>query len=390
MKQLYTILFVVVIASFGYAQTVSTFMNSPTADVDDALVFDSQGNLYGSNFAGNSVFKITPTGEVTTFVSGLVNPNGLAFDSQDNLFVADYGDAVIYKYDINGNLLDSYQIDGFPSGLIKSHWNDNIIFTTVNFTTDDNAINELHPDGSIEVLYEGNPLSVPVGLAFDKKGTLYIGNYLGREIYSLPMKKGEVDGPLSYVATIPDSGTNAPFLAFIAYAQGHLFATNYGENKIYKVHPKKIDDVEIYAGSTNGDMDGDVSVATFSYPAGLVANGSGNTLYVSEFSGLGNIRKITVFNDNSQDQSTALMMEVYPNPASAFMNVEMTLPFEGNFDIQIYNLTSKNRVYFSDEASIEGTTTFSKSISLEGWPSGLYELVVSNRKYTESKTIFVE
>jgi len=296
MKNIFIFLFLTFsIIGQSQAQVVTTVLNSGTADVDDALALDSQGNLYGSNWVGDSVYKITPTGDVSVFASGFNHPNGLAFDSDDNLFIVDYGAGTIYKYDINGNQLDSFYVGGYPSGLIKDHASDTMIYTNVV----DSSVNKLLSDGTIIVLHQGAPLRVPVGLAFDRSGKLYVGNYVGREIYQLP---GIGKAP-KYVATVPDSGTNFPYLAFIAYANGRLFGTVYGEHKIYKIHPNKIDHVEVYAGSSYGNADGDISGATFAYPAGMVANRQGSLLYVSEFSGLGNIRKITRGNEHSASLS---------------------------------------------------------------------------------------
>ena len=49
------------------------------------------------------VYKITQQGQVSTFISGLTQVDGLAFDSNDNLYAADGGDQAIYKYDALGN-----------------------------------------------------------------------------------------------------------------------------------------------------------------------------------------------------------------------------------------------------------------------------------------------
>ena len=87
------------------AQEVSTFFSSSSIDVNDGLIFDAEGNLYGSDFEEGSVYKITPLGDASTFIDGLVSPNGLAFDSNDNLFVADFSNSRIHKYDIDGCLL---------------------------------------------------------------------------------------------------------------------------------------------------------------------------------------------------------------------------------------------------------------------------------------------
>jgi hypothetical protein len=62
------------------------------------LAFDSQGNLYVTNpsMSGyDAIHRITPEGELQTFVGDLGRPQGLAFDHQDNLYVVAYhrGDA---------------------------------------------------------------------------------------------------------------------------------------------------------------------------------------------------------------------------------------------------------------------------------------------------------
>ena len=51
------------------------------------LAFSPQGDLYVTG-PNDRVFKIDPTGNVTTFYRGLGRPQGLAFDSDGNLYVA--------------------------------------------------------------------------------------------------------------------------------------------------------------------------------------------------------------------------------------------------------------------------------------------------------------
>ncbi len=371
-------IFIVIILSItGYGQNVTTILNSPDADIDDALALDSKGNLYGSNFVGDAVYKITPTGEVSAFVTGLRNPNGLAVDSKDNLFVAEYGGSTINKYDSDGNLLESFPLgDDVPSGMIKSLYRDTVIYTDVR----DNAIKELLSDGTIKVLYEGEPLDAPVGLAFDRRGALYIGNFVDRAIYRLWPKSGT----LEYVATVPDSGTDFPFLAFIAYANGSLFGTNYGEHKIYKINPRAIDDVTIYAGSTNGSADGDFSEATFSYPAGIISNRSGSELYISEFSGVGNVRKIS---RRKKRCEMDIELKAYPNPVSEVLNIALELEENGSFDIKIYSLFGRNLVFESQE--MYDGEDFLKTVSVEDWRTGFYKLEISKGNCKRYKLVIV-
>ena len=381
MKFIYTLL-IAFITINTQSQTVTTFLNSNDAVVDDAMALDSQGNLYGSTFYGGTVYKITPDGTSSPFVTGLAWANGLAVDSEDNIYVAEYLNATINKYDNDGNLIEKLSIgSGYPSGLIKAYKSDKMIYTNVG----DNSINELSADGSIRVLYQGGPLNIPVGLAYGQRGDLYIGNYIGREIYRLP--KGEDE--LEYVATVPAPNNDVPYLAFIAYAQGSLYGTVYGEHKIYKIHPRHVDDVEIFSGSIYGDTDGNISEATFAYPAGIIANKSGNTLYVSEFNGLGNIRKITNGNGRElQNHATSFNLISYPNPASDYINIETNLDENKNenYTIRVYEVNKGNLVLEKKNTNINEPYT----ISLVGLNNGIYELIVSTKRVSESKTFIID
>ncbi len=294
------------------AQTVTTYVNDAAADIDDAMVFDTDGNLYGSNFAGTTVYKVTPDGVVTPFVTGLSNANGVALDNQGNLFVCNYSAQQIQKHDSDGNLLDTYPIGGSPSGLISSFNPGAMVFTNVS----NNSVNTLDPSGNIVELVQGGVLNAPVGLAYDENGTLYIGNYVGREIYKL---NGTT---LEYVATVPDGGaTSNPFLGFITYAaDGYLYGTILGGHKIYRIDPTQTDEVTLFAGFTQGSADGDIGVATFDTPNGIYYNEADGALYVSEFSGVGNVRKIDgfIFGMDDFDEDN---FSLAPNPAANSISI---------------------------------------------------------------------
>ncbi len=90
------------------------------------------GDLYEADFGSGNVFKVSPGGTVTSFVSGLVNPSGLTFDSKGNLFVA-----------------DSVFVAGSGSGKIY----------------------KVTPDGTKTLFASG--LNRPFGLAFDSAGNLF-------------------------------------------------------------------------------------------------------------------------------------------------------------------------------------------------------------------------
>ncbi len=365
MKYLLFLLF----GNFLFAQTVSTYFSDPNAKITDDVVFDANGNLYGSDFNGDSVYKVTPGGVVSTFVSGLNNPNGLAFDSNGNLFVVEYSGATIHKYDANGLLLESYPVGPFPSGLIKAFNSDNMIFTL----TSNSSINMLSTSGVVSEIYQGSPLNSPVGLALDDNGVLYTGNYVGREIYKVS------NGFTEYVATVPDGGSNS-FLAFITYGNGQLWGSVFFTgHKIYSINPNGVDDVTLFAGSDQGNADGDISEATFDSPSGLVYNNDQNALYISEFTAEGNVRKIENILSIG-DFSLDFNLTLFPNPVINKLEIEGTSQSDfGKTKISIYDYSG--RLIKIVDRNITNTS-FKTSLDVSELMTGMYlvEVQLENNK----------
>lgn len=246
----------------------------------DGLAVDRKGNLYGSDFVGNTVYKMTPSGEVSVFVDGLISPNGIGINTNSEVYVCDNFGNTIYKYSEEGIQLDSIPAVS-PAGIKRIPGTNDMLF--VEYFT--NTINRLGADNTITKLYEGAPINGPAGIAFDRKGNTYIGNFNDRKIYKFK------DGELSFIAELPAEASEANFLGFLTYAKGFLFATQIGEHKIYKINPKKENEFEVFAGSTLGNADGDISEATFNFPNGILASRDGKTLYVSD-AGTSNLRII--------------------------------------------------------------------------------------------------
>jgi len=344
------------------AQTVSTFLSDGAADVDDDMEFDSSGNLYGSNFAGDTVYKIDPSGVATVFVDGLANPNGIAVDSAGNVFVVEYSAGTIHKYSSAGALIQSYPVGDFPSGLEKSPSSDDMYFTL----TSNSSVNILSPDGTITEVFQGAPLDIPVGLAFDEDENLYVGNYIGGDIHKVTL------GNAVFLANVPtDGGGSSPFLAFIAYGNGKLWGTIYGSHKIYQIGIETNDDVSLFAGSAQGSDDGPIADATFNNPGGIVFNASQNAMYISEFSGAGNIRRIDDMPLGIEDLNLKVNFTISPNPATETISVR--IPSSSGLEI------TQLGVYSLNGSLIESKDTKDSLASLRvaNLPSGMYFLKVT-------------
>ncbi len=130
----------------------------------------------------------------------------------------------------------------------------------------------------------GHPLDGPVGLCYGSDSSLYIGNFNDRKIYRF------YQDTLSYLAQIP--GNQGINLGFITYSKGWIYGTGFQNNKIFRVHPTALDSVEVYAGSSAGNLDGSLGQAKFNGPNGIISSYGADSLLISDFN-TGNIRIIS-------------------------------------------------------------------------------------------------
>lgn len=356
-KNTLTILAAIFTATTVFTQTVTTFT---AGTPDDDIAIDSNGNIYCSNYMGDTVFKFTPSGDVASFITGLNTPNGIAFNSNDELYVCDGLGDTIYRYDIDGTLIDSYPTASHPSGIIKSFTSEDMIFTEYQ----GNEINILAPAGTITNLSSAAELNGPVGLAYDPNGVLYVGNYTDREIYKV-LENGDV----VYIATVPTDGGPLPNLGFIAFGQGFLWGTTMGSDKIYKINPNGINDYELFAGSTQGSNDGDISEATFNTTNGIIFNDAEDTMYVTDF-GTKNLRIISGITLSAGDQELKKnKVIIFPNPAVNSINIEAQLLYSSDYIITIYNVLGE--MIYTAEGAPENLK-LNHSVNTQNWHRGTY------------------
>ena len=361
-----TFLLFLFLAATTFAQTVTTITDGTP---DDAIAIDGNGNIYASNFIGDSVFKFDTNGNATTFVSGLNSPNGIDFDSNGNFYLCDFTANQLIRFDSDGNLDTTFNIPGSPSGMIKAFDNDDMIYTRYN----GNTINRITPAGTITEISSDANLNGPVGLAFDEVGNLYVGNYNNREIYKvLP------NGDLLYIAT---SGT-AGNLGFIAYGQGMLWGTGINDHKIYKINPNAVDEVTVFAGSSVGGLDGDISVATFNRPNGILFNEAEDTMYITDF-GSKNLRIISGIVLSTEDVTmNKSEVRLFPNPSESELNIRAITNDTDRFTVNVIDISGK--AIFSSEGMPDGTI-ISESIDVSSWSQGLYlvEIISGNSTVTK-------
>lgn len=309
------------------AQTVTTITTN-ASKIDDDIIFDAAGNLYGSNYVGSKVYKRTPDGTETVFVTGIGSPNGMAFNDDGTIVLAANTGNKLYKLFPDGTkevLIPS--ISG-PSGMLRMPNSDTILVTTYL----QHKIWKLAPDGSL-IDYLSHPqFNGPVGLCYDDAGNLYVANFSDRKIF-----KVTPNGEISFL-TQPPLGQN---IGFLAYTHGFLYATAFNAHKIYKIDLDG--NYNVWLGSTLGTTDGNAAVAKFNQPNGIRPSSTGDTLYVSDF-GSKKVRMITDLNGTSHSNNLVgpeWNLKVSPNPVDQNALITFELQDPTLISLSLYDIQGR-------------------------------------------------
>jgi sugar lactone lactonase YvrE len=360
-----------------HAQTVTTITTN-ASKIDDDIIFDAAGNLFGSNYIGSKVYKRTPDGVESVFASGFGSPNGLAFNDDGTLIMADNTGNKLYKIFPDGSKEVFVAPLQGPSGVIRQKNSDTLIVTSYSAT---NQIWKVAPDGSVSTFLTHPEFNGPVGLCYDDSMNLYIANFSDRKIFK--MTPG---GQVTFF-TQPPLGQ---FIGFLAYAKGSLYATAMEAHKIYKIDLEG--NYAVWMGSTVGTLDGDAAVARFNRPNGIRPSSTGDTLYVSDF-GSKRVRMITNLGGTSAigELVPGWKVAVSPNPLANTAQITVELPDATDLSIGLYD--DQGRLVQSvleNERLAGGAHQY--ALARRGLPKGIYFLYFqsSTGRFLAKKVVIQE
>ena len=140
-----------------------------------AMVVNSLGDIFIVNANDNSIARFS-NGNITTFVTGISRPSGIAIDAADNLYVTSFSSNTLVKVTTDGGL------STIATGLSGP--------TDIKITTDNNfivinsnahQILSITPAGQVTVL-AGPTINIPNSAKYDASGNLYVGNSRFRDI----------------------------------------------------------------------------------------------------------------------------------------------------------------------------------------------------------------
>lgn len=247
--------------SKAWVQTISNVSAS------DAITLGKDGYLYASNYGTDIVYKIDKRGNSEIFISNQDGAAGIDFDDTGDMYLARYeaGDVVVIS----------------PEGEVRRVYATGLLGPiAIEFDATGNLfINNYHARYLSKVTTDGKLVNSFLhgflnssSLTFDDSGNIYLTSYENGRILKINSESG-------VVSMFLDSRVNG--FGYITYANNELYATNIKGNKVYRISMEG--NLEILAGTgREGLKDGSGDTAEFTRPIGIIANTTGDTLFVAD------------------------------------------------------------------------------------------------------------
>ncbi|WP_295795539.1 gliding motility-associated C-terminal domain-containing protein [Mucilaginibacter sp.] len=214
-----------------------------------AMAIGPDGKIYVVDSNNNAIRQVTPGGSVSTFVSGLSQPNGIVIDAAGNLFVSEYAGNTVKKVT--------------PGGVVTI------------------LAGKQGAKGNTDGVGANARFSGASYMAIDALGNIFLADYNNSEIRKITPAgvvttfagtgvKGKQDGQGS-AATF-----NGPE-GIVFGEDGSLYVSDSGNNLIRKITIDGV--VTTFAGNgIAGYKDGYGINTSFNFPHGLAINSNGNML----------------------------------------------------------------------------------------------------------------
>jgi len=186
-----------------------------------AIAFDREGQMYVSSRHDETVYKVAPSGTMSSYAEGMGVATGMAFDREQNLYVGDRS-GTIFKIAPDRQIFVFATLEPSVSAYHLAFGPHGDLFVTGPTTSSFDCVHKIDPHGSVSVFYRG--LGRPQGLAFDADGNLYVAA-------SLSGKRGIVKITPDGKASLQVSGQGLVGLAF-APGKSAILATN---SAVYRI-----------------------------------------------------------------------------------------------------------------------------------------------------------
>ncbi|MEM1122150.1 MAG: hypothetical protein AAGJ18_17015 [Bacteroidota bacterium] len=282
-------LFISIIVS---AQSVTTLQQNFPANgfvsvsPDNSILVSNYGTWNGIQGDGINIFKLNPEGVIIDTLTGFKSPMGTAVDSQGNLFVNNDNNmrrGQVLKVTPEGEQTTIATIEGWPSGMNIDEA-DNLYIP--NYTV--GILHKITPTGEVSVVAKDSVLLGCTGVDFDSKGNIILSNFMNAKIFSVTP-----NGKVRQITQIPNITIQQFGIGYLTVVNDTIYATAIAKNKIYAVTLAG-EISELIGTGERSSIDGDQSTASFNGPNGIRASNDGQFLYISEYGGSRQLRKISI------------------------------------------------------------------------------------------------
>lgn len=223
------------------------------------ITADAGGNFYVGDRMNNAIRKITAAGVVTTLAgngsSGSVDgtgtaasfaePLGIAITSAGNLYVADYGNLKIRKITPSGvvtTAVTGYMAFGIAingSNIYFTNYFQNRVFVVAEGSNTPALVAGDMTPGTTDGTGAAARFNIPAGITIDGVGNLYITETGNNRIRKITPSNVVTTLAGSTAGNMDGSGSTALFDSPIAaagdFSNGFLFVADFNNNKIRKV-----------------------------------------------------------------------------------------------------------------------------------------------------------
>lgn len=219
-----TVTAAVSLSNNGYTQTRNLFSLEDVArdgsiNQPRGVFVESTGNVLVANCKGNNLLRVTPSGSVTTVLSGLSCPTDVDIDSNGNILVLNAAQTIT-KLAPNG-AVTQISTGKFSHKALKAMADGRILFS------DSMGLFQISAAGVVQAITtEG--LAQPQGVAIDTQGVVYISNKTANKISMFS------NGVLSTFV----GGLNQP-TGITTDSNNNLYVVTFGDNKLVKIAPDR-------------------------------------------------------------------------------------------------------------------------------------------------------